>query len=184
MHVVLDKGPWMFGGKNIILQQWHPRYNFDKSKISTLPVWIRLHGLPFPLWSKQGLSLAASMVGRPLSCGELTYNCTRLEYARLCVEIDASLPFVHSFAIDCPLSADPITVTVDYEWKPTRCEQCKYLATRANPPLLLHLHHKSQPCLLHPLPHPLPYYTTLPQPSKTYHTLPPHDHHCPQIYPQ
>ena len=125
MHVVLDKGPWMFGGKNIILQQWHPRYNFDKSKISTLPVWIRLHGLPFPLWSKQGLSLAASMVGMPLSCDELTYNCTRLEYARLCVEIDASLPFVHSFAIDCPLSADPITVTVDYEWKPTRCEQCK-----------------------------------------------------------
>ena len=115
----------MFGGKNIILQQWHPRYNFDKSKISTLPVWIRLHGLPFLLWSKQGLSLAASMVGRPLSCDELTYNCTRLEYARLCVEVDASLLFVHSFAIDCPLSADPITVTVDYEWKPTRCEQCK-----------------------------------------------------------
>jgi hypothetical protein len=126
MHAVLEKGPWMFGGKNIILQQWHPRYNFDKSKISTLPVWIRLHGLPFPLWSKQGLSLAASMVGRPLSCDELTYNCTRLEYARLCVEIDASLPFVHSFEIDCPLSATPITVTVDYEWKPTRCEQCKF----------------------------------------------------------
>nr|TKR85033.1 hypothetical protein D5086_0000251720 [Populus alba] len=125
MHAVMEKGPWMFGGKNIILQQWHPRYNFDKSKISTLPVWIRLHGLPFPLWSKQGLSLAASMVGRPLSCDELTYNCTRLEYARLCVEIDASLPVINSFDIECPLSADPITVTVDYEWKPKHCEQCK-----------------------------------------------------------
>jgi hypothetical protein len=126
MHAVLEKGPWMFGGKNIILQQWHPRFQFDKSKISTLPVWIRLHGLPFPLWSKQGLSLAASMVGRPLSCDESTYTCTRLEYARLCVEIDAALPFVQSFEIDCPLSADPITVTVDYEWKPSRCEKCKF----------------------------------------------------------
>ena len=125
MHAVMEKGPWMFGGKNIILQQWHPRYNFDKSKISTLLVWIRLHGLPFPLWSKQGLSLVASMVGRPLSCDELTYNCTRLEYARLCVEIDASLPVIKSFDIECPLSADPITVTVDYEWKPKHCEQCK-----------------------------------------------------------
>jgi hypothetical protein len=125
MNAVLEKGPWMFGGKNIILQQWHPHFQFDKNRISTLPVWIRLHGLPFPLWSKQGLSLAASMVGRPLSCDELTYNCTRLEYARLCVEVDAALPFVHSFEIDSPLSIAPITVTVDYEWKPPSCAQCK-----------------------------------------------------------
>jgi hypothetical protein len=125
MHAVLEKGPWMFGGKNIILQQWHPRFQFDKNKITTLPVWIRLHGLPFPLWSKQGLSLAASMVGRPLSCDELTYNCTRLEYARLCVEVDAALPFVHGFEIDSPLSIAPITVTVDYEWKPPSCDLCK-----------------------------------------------------------
>ena len=125
MHTVLEKGPWMFGGKNIILQQWHPRFQFNKNKISTLPVWVRLHGLPFPLWSKQGLSLAASMVGHPLSCDELTYGCTRLEYARLCVEVDAALPFVHSFEIDSPLSTAPITVTVEYEWKPQRCEKCK-----------------------------------------------------------
>lgn len=125
MHAVLEKGPWMFGGKNIILQQWHPRFQFDKNKIATLPVWVRLHGLPFPLWSKQGLSLAASMVGRPLSCDELTYSCTRLEYARLCVEVDAALPFIHSFEIDSPLSTTSITVTVDYEWKPPSCDKCK-----------------------------------------------------------
>nr|TKR98217.1 hypothetical protein D5086_0000205770 [Populus alba] len=125
MHAVLEKGPWMFGGKNIILQQWHPRFQFDKTKISTLPVWVRLHGLPFPLWSKQGLSLAASMVGRPLSCDELTYSCTRLEYARICVEVDAALPFVHNFEIESHLSPTPITVTVEYEWKPTSCEKCK-----------------------------------------------------------
>nr|TKS04410.1 hypothetical protein D5086_0000141350 [Populus alba] len=124
LHAILEKGPWMFGGKNIILQQWHPRFQFDKNKISTLPVWIRMHGLPFPLWSKQGLSLAASMIGRPLSCDEQTYNCTRLEYARVCVEIDATLPFVQEFDIDSPLSVDPITVTVDYEWKPARCDKC------------------------------------------------------------
>jgi hypothetical protein len=125
MQAVLEKGPWMFGGKNIILQQWHPRFHFDKNKIATLPVWVRLHGLPFPLWSKQGLSLAASMVGRPLSCDELTYSCTRLEYARLCVEVDATLPFIHSFEIESPLSTAPITVTVEYEWKPPSCDKCK-----------------------------------------------------------
>jgi len=33
MHVILEKGPWMFGGKNIVLQQWHPRMQFDRTKI-------------------------------------------------------------------------------------------------------------------------------------------------------
>ncbi|KAJ6426732.1 hypothetical protein OIU84_022343 [Salix udensis] len=122
---VIEMGPWLFGGKNIILQKWHPRFIFDKNRISTLPVWVRLHGLPFPLWSKQGLSLAASMVGKPLSCDEQTFKGTRLEYARICVEIDASLPYVHKFEIDTPLSPVPATMEVTYEWKPSRCTTCK-----------------------------------------------------------
>ena len=124
MHTVLEKGPWMFGGKNIVLQQWHPRFQFDKNNISMLPVWVRLHGFPFPLWSKSRLSMAASMVGRPLSCDESTYTCTRLDYAWVCVEVDASLLYVHEFEIDSPLTSEPITVKVDYEWKPSRCEKC------------------------------------------------------------
>jgi len=65
------------------------------------------------------------MVGRPLSCDELTYNCTRPEYARLCVEVDAALPFIHNFEIESPLFTAPITVTVEYEWKPPSCDKCK-----------------------------------------------------------
>jgi len=124
MQGVLEKGPWMFGGKAIILQQWHPHFVFDKNKISKLPVWIRLHGLPFPLWSKAGLSLIASMAGRPLSCDEQTYNCTRLDYARVCIEIDAALPLIHQFEIETPLSVEPILIQVEYEWKPPRCGKC------------------------------------------------------------
>ena len=124
MHVVLEKGPWMFGGKAIILQQWHPHFVFDKNKISKLPVWIRLHGLPFPLWSKSGLSLAASMAGKPLSCDEQTYNCTHLDYAIVCVEIDASLPFIHQFDMESKLSDELVLIRVEYEWRPPRCEKC------------------------------------------------------------
>jgi hypothetical protein len=64
------------------------------------------------------------MGGRPFSYDELTYNCTLLEYARLYVEVDATLLFVHSFEIESPLFVAPLTVTVDYEWKPSRYEKC------------------------------------------------------------
>ncbi|KAB5539207.1 hypothetical protein DKX38_016740 [Salix brachista] len=125
MQAVMERGPWLFGDNTILLQQWHPGYKFDKNKISKVPVWIRLHGLPFPLWNQNGLSLAASMVGRPLACDSQTYNCQRLEYARLCVEIDAALPKVTSFEIVSPLSHEPIVVDVDYEWTPSHCPTCK-----------------------------------------------------------
>ncbi|KAJ6752575.1 hypothetical protein OIU85_002940 [Salix viminalis] len=124
MLEILERGPWLFGGKAIILQQWHPHFIFDKSKISKLPVWVRLHGLPFPLWSRKGLSMVASMVGRPLACDEATFTSSRLDFARVCVELDAKLPFVHHFNITTPLSKDPLRIEVEYEWKPTRCAKC------------------------------------------------------------
>ncbi|KAJ6313907.1 hypothetical protein OIU78_017542 [Salix suchowensis] len=125
MQEVLAKGPWMFGGKTILLQQWTPGFKFDKNKIRHLPVWARLQGLPFPMWTKQGLSMAASMLGKPIACDDATIHCSRLDYARLCIEIDASMPLVHQFQVTSSLSEDPITVEVSYEWKPARCSSCR-----------------------------------------------------------
>jgi hypothetical protein len=51
--------------------------------------------LPFLLWSRKELSLTANMVGRPLSCNEQTYGCTRLKYVRVYMELDMSLIFIH-----------------------------------------------------------------------------------------
>ncbi|KAJ6730104.1 GLYCINE-RICH CELL WALL STRUCTURAL PROTEIN 1.8-LIKE [Salix viminalis] len=124
MLELLERGPWLFGGKAIILQQWHPHFIFDKSKISKIPVWVRIHGLPFPLWSRKGLSLVASKVGRPLACDEATFTCSRLDFARVCVEIDAASPFIHNFSVLTPLSQDPLNIEVEFEWKPTRCAKC------------------------------------------------------------
>ncbi|KAJ6411469.1 hypothetical protein OIU84_008108 [Salix udensis] len=99
LGAVLERGPWM------------------------------LKGLPLPLWTKQGLSLAASMVGTPLSCDEPTISCSRLDYARLCIELNASLPFVHQFEIESPLSEEPQLVKVEYEWKPQDVSAASALAT-------------------------------------------------------
>ncbi|KAG5246886.1 DUF4283 domain-containing protein [Salix suchowensis] len=122
---ILARGPWMFGGKTILLQKWQPGFQFDKNKIRTIPVWARLQGLPFPLWNKKGLSMAASMVGKPIASDVATMQCTRLEFARVCVEIDAEVPLVHNFKVMSTLSEDPISVDVSYEWKPARCATCR-----------------------------------------------------------
>jgi hypothetical protein len=38
-----------------------------------------------------------SIVGRPLTCDEHTLSGTQLDYARVCVELDASLQIIHVF---------------------------------------------------------------------------------------
>ncbi|KAB5529712.1 hypothetical protein DKX38_019793 [Salix brachista] len=49
----------------------------------------------------------------------------RLDYARLCVELDANLPFIHHFEVESPLTEELVKVTVEYEWKLARCETCR-----------------------------------------------------------
>ncbi|KAJ6408820.1 hypothetical protein OIU84_008506 [Salix udensis] len=55
----------------------------------------------------------------------MTISCWRLDYARLCVELDAGLPFIHHFEMDSPLLGEPLRVNVEYEWKPSSCESCR-----------------------------------------------------------
>ncbi|KAJ6719967.1 ZINC KNUCKLE CX2CX4HX4C-RELATED [Salix viminalis] len=110
--------------KAIISTKWRPDSFVRQVQNRTISVWARLQGLPFPLWNKEGLSLAASMVGKPLASDEATIKCSRLEYARVCIEVDASVPLINHFQVVSHLSEDPITVDVSYEWKPSRCAKC------------------------------------------------------------
>lgn len=62
--------------------------------------------------------MAANMVGTPLACDEQKFNGTKLDYARVYIELDAQLPMVRNFQLQCRLSLDHITIMVEYEWKP------------------------------------------------------------------
>ncbi|KAJ6714827.1 ZINC KNUCKLE CX2CX4HX4C-RELATED [Salix viminalis] len=106
---LIAKKAWSSYGLEQVLTM-KDAFQFDRRKITKLSVWIRMRGMPLPLWTKKGLSLAASMVGKPLSCDELTISGKRLDYARLCIELDASLPFIHQFEVDSPLTKDPLRV--------------------------------------------------------------------------
>lgn len=125
LHAVLQAGPWMFGGKAFILQRWSASFVFNKNSIKMVPVWAKLQGLPLPLWSEEGLSFVASIVGKPVACDKATHEGTRLAYARVCVELTANKAPLHSFDLVTSLTDEPIRVTVEYEWKPKRCHSCQ-----------------------------------------------------------
>ncbi|KAF9683308.1 hypothetical protein SADUNF_Sadunf05G0199300 [Salix dunnii] len=68
-----------------------------------------------------GLSLAMSMVGRPLASDEPTIKSSQVDYTRICIELEVDTPPVHQFQVASSLTKNPIMIEVIYEWKPARC---------------------------------------------------------------
>lgn len=102
----------------------HPNLNLLKEDPQKIPLWVKFYGVPLEYWTPSSLSHVASAVGRPLHTDGLTAAKSRISFARICVEINASDDFVEEFYLQCE-NGDWITVFAELEWAPTRCSMCK-----------------------------------------------------------
>ncbi|KAG5560625.1 hypothetical protein RHGRI_003821 [Rhododendron griersonianum] len=82
---VIEAGPWHFGGRLLVLQQWHHHMCLQKELVSKIPIWVQLYNVPLELWTAPGLSYVASAIGRPLYADRMTKTCKRLNYAKSCI---------------------------------------------------------------------------------------------------
>ena len=135
LEAVLEGGPWNVAGKPIILQKWSPSLSIDKNKVSRVPVWVCFYNVPLEYWTQQGLSYISSMVGKPIQVDRMTATRRRITYARICIEVDAQDDWITSFELEAanpPQGSDPITIHVEYQWTPLRCNSCKYFGHDCN----------------------------------------------------
>ncbi|GJX77152.1 nucleotide-diphospho-sugar transferase [Tanacetum coccineum] len=85
----------------LILKKWHPDEKLLKEDVSTVPVWVKLHGVPVTAFREDGLS-AITKLGTPLMLDSYTFDMyMQSESHYTC------------------------NVHVEYEWKPPRCSFCK-----------------------------------------------------------
>lgn len=57
---ILERGPWHFRGKMLILKLWHPHLKLEKEQLATIPLWVHFFNVPLELWTGPGLSYVAS----------------------------------------------------------------------------------------------------------------------------
>lgn len=79
---VLLNGPWFVAGRLQVLRPWRPKLETENTLLSTIPIWIKLFGLPKHFWTPNGISYVASAIGRPLHMDEATENRSRLSFAK------------------------------------------------------------------------------------------------------
>ncbi|KAL0310434.1 UNVERIFIED_CONTAM: hypothetical protein Scaly_2928700 [Sesamum calycinum] len=106
MENVIEGGPWLVQGQPIVLQCWEPGMSLRRQKHTRIPVWVRLKHLPMEYWTEEGLSTVASGVGTPLYTDKITTDCSRLDYARVCVMLDYNSTLPKHLVVMHPMLRD------------------------------------------------------------------------------
>ncbi|GKE06084.1 copia protein [Tanacetum coccineum] len=78
------------------MRKWHPDENLLKEDVSTIPVWVKLHGVPVTAFSEDDLSAIATKLGTPLVLDSYTADMCmqswgRSSYARVMIELRADV---------------------------------------------------------------------------------------------
>ncbi|CAH1439103.1 unnamed protein product [Lactuca virosa] len=79
MNYVLQKGIWKINGIPLFLRKWDPNVFIEKPTHDRVLVWVNIFGIPLQLFNKDGLSLIASKLGKPLEVD--SYRTTMCEQA-------------------------------------------------------------------------------------------------------
>lgn len=118
---IIRRGMWNIVGIPMIVTKWTPRTEEEKQE-EEIPMWIHLTKVPLHMFSWEGLSLLASLVGFPVKLHPETLACTSFEVAKIFVKVDVSetLPKEMSFTS----RGEEFTVEFDYPWLLSRCKHC------------------------------------------------------------
>nr|GFA22747.1 hypothetical protein [Tanacetum cinerariifolium] len=129
LDAMLENGPWFIRNNLLILKKWHPNENLLKEDVNTVPVWVKLHGVPVtafseddvntvPVWvklhgvpitafSEDGLSAIATKLGTPLMLDSYTSDMCmqswgRSSYARFMIELRADVELKDNIVVAIP----------------------------------------------------------------------------------
>ncbi|PKA59638.1 5'-3' exoribonuclease 2 [Apostasia shenzhenica] len=89
---VLRGSPWIVAGQVLGLDVWSPDFTPSSLACRTIPIWIRLPGLPLYCWGLTNFARIALSVGTPLWVDPCTASLERATFARICVKVDLSKP--------------------------------------------------------------------------------------------
>ncbi|GKG35912.1 hypothetical protein Tco_0443590, partial [Tanacetum coccineum] len=67
LDAMLENGSWFIRNNPLILKKWHPDENLLKKDVSTVPVWVKLHGVPVTAFSEDDLCNAPTQKGRSIT---------------------------------------------------------------------------------------------------------------------
>lgn len=84
----------------MLIEKWTLGIILESFGFNSVPVWIRLGKIPMELWTEAGLTIVASVVGKPITLDLATKEKRRLSYARVYVELDVDSPMLAEITVN------------------------------------------------------------------------------------
>ncbi|KAF3559208.1 hypothetical protein F2Q69_00012795 [Brassica cretica] len=94
--------------------QWSAKVASQPPSFSSIPLWAYFKGIPFDLYTQEGLSRVGDLLGYPLEVDVAHIKCR--------VDCTKPLPKCGESERD---NGEVVTVTIDYPWAPPICPSCK-----------------------------------------------------------
>lgn len=92
-------GPWMVLDHYHKVKEWVLNFDPFMDKTEIMIVWIRFSCLPAEYFDHSFLMRVGGKVGRPINIDTATSLVSRASFARVCVEIDITKPFLANFTL-------------------------------------------------------------------------------------
>ncbi|CAI9116411.1 OLC1v1017547C1 [Oldenlandia corymbosa var. corymbosa] len=112
-----------FGNKPLSVKPWSVGMGLNFRDVDKVPVWIQLHGLELKYWNLESLGRLASTLGYPIQADEYTITKSRVQYARILVEMVISENVPDRIVFEDEIGNIKVQNVV-YEWTPTQCMSC------------------------------------------------------------
>lgn len=119
---IINQGPWFWGNAGLFLTPWFPDFDANTMKVSTMPVWVRLHGLPLHFWHHKVLAAIGDSLGKFLKIDEDRVIKGIFTFARICVEVDLSQGISDHITLN--FNNSQWIQQLDYENTTFRCRGC------------------------------------------------------------
>ena len=123
---VVEQEIWHIGISLFYVAQWTAEVALKQPSFDSIPLWAHVRGVPFDLYTREGLSLVARLIGFPIEADEFTIKMVSLEVAHLKVRADCTKP-MPSIVELLKHNGEVIPVSVEYPWLPPTCSCCKQL---------------------------------------------------------
>ncbi|KAG2248103.1 hypothetical protein Bca52824_087731 [Brassica carinata] len=120
---ILEKRLWYVDTAMFYVSQWGENPTVSYPEITSIPLWAHLRGVPFDLRTKEGLTLAAGLVGEPIETDDYTKNVSSLNFAHVKVEANLCKPLPTAGEL-MRENSEIIDVDIDYPWTPPLCSHC------------------------------------------------------------
>jgi hypothetical protein len=91
---IITGGPWLIFDHCLAVTHWSPEFASPNAKVDRTVVWVRFPGLNLVYYDESFLLAMASAIGRPIKVDTNTLKVERGKFARVCVEVDLTVPVV------------------------------------------------------------------------------------------